>query len=487
MATGRALESAPPARARLTVVQQYVLMGAVGTPAVMLVMAAVAYVELWIGGGVPPAAIPAPTLAVAVRPALAAVVVILFFAPTVVLYAIHRGVVPMVRLARAVDAIEEGASRPVPYLDRADEIGDLASVLQAWQEATWIREVLLEVAPVGICSLDEAGRLQTANAAAQAMLGRPAGRLVGREPVELLHPEAALDEPQLRRAALPGAVASPAIESRFLRGDGGSRWCSVRIAPIVMADGPARSSVMILEDVSARRGQAEHAARVQRELLPRQAPSLAGWDLAGACVPADDVAGDLYDWVVTEAGHLHLTVADVMGKGMAAALVMATLQAALRMAPHELDVAARVTRADGFVTLDLADGDPFVTLFHGDLDPATGVLRYVDAGHGYCFIIRPGGEVVRLPERSPLLGLGPVQGQPFREGTVRMRPGDLLLVHSDGLVEIDDRTVDTGELARDLAGAGDARRIVARLLGRVAGHPADDVTVLVARRLAGGP
>jgi PAS domain S-box-containing protein len=463
-------------------------MGAVGTPAVMLLMVAVAYVELRIGaGGIPLHAIPAPTLTLAVHLAVAALAGILVLGPSVALYAVQRLVVPFARLAKAVDRIVEGGSRPVPYLDRADELGDLASVLQAWQEATRVREVLLEQAPVGICRLDEAGRLQTANAAAQVMLGHPAERLVGREPVEFLHPKAALDGPELRRAALPGGGARAAFESRFLRGDGGSLWCSVSIAPIVMADGPARSSVMILEDVGARREQAEHAARVQRELLPREAPSLAGYDLAGACLPADDVAGDLYDWVVTEAGHLHITVADVMGKGMAAAIVMATLQAALRMAPHELDVAARVTRADAFVTLDLADGDPFVTLFHGDLDLASGVLRYVDAGHGYCVIVRPGGEVVRLTERSPLLGLGSGLGQSFREGTVRLRPGDILLVHSDGLVEIGDQTVDAGQLVRELAGAEDAREMVARLLGRVAGQRADDVTVLIARRLAGGP
>src|SRR5207302_1721461 len=127
----------------------------------------------------------------------------------------------------------------------------------------------------------------------------------------------------------------------------------------------------------------ERAARIQRGLLPRTTPLLKGYDLAGACKPAEDVAGDFYDWTLSDEGQLDVTVADVMGKGMGSGLVMATVRAVLRAARPELGPAARVRLAASFLTPGAGEDGLFVTLFHGRLDTATGLLRYVDAGHGY--------------------------------------------------------------------------------------------------------
>src|SRR5205823_2782322 len=136
---------------------------------------------------------------------------------------------------------------------------------------------------------------------------------------------------------------------------------------------------------SERHLQLERAAAIQRRLLPKFAPSLPGYDLAGACRPAQVVAGDLYDWSLSD-GHLDLTLADVMGKGIAAGLVMATLRAVLRAAPAHLGPAARARLASGFLALGGEDEGFFVTLFHARLDLASGRLRYVDAGHGHVAI-----------------------------------------------------------------------------------------------------
>src|SRR5207302_10538078 len=108
--------------------------------------------------------------------------------------------------------------------------------------------------------------------------------------------------------------------------------------------------------------------------------------VAGRWLPAQEVAGDLYDWEDTGDGNLELTVADVMGKGMGAALVMAALRTALRAAPGDLGPAERVTRAAAAMTFGAETEGLFVTLFHGRLALATGRLRYVDACHGYCRI-----------------------------------------------------------------------------------------------------
>src|SRR5207253_4685472 len=136
------------------------------------------------------------------------------------------------------------------------------------------------------------------------------------------------------------------------------------------------------EDISERRQQTERAAQIQRELLPQTTPLIEGYDLAGACRPAQDVAGDFYDWSLSEDGrYLDLTVADVMGKGLGAGLVMATVRAVLRAAPAELGPAARVQLTGEFLAGGVGDEGLFVTLFHARLNLATGRLRYVDAGH----------------------------------------------------------------------------------------------------------
>ena len=178
-------------------------------------------------------------------------------------------------------------------------------------------------------------------------------------------------------------------------------------------------------------------------MLPAGPPKLVGYELAGKCLAAQEVAGDLYDWVETGDGHLELTVADVMGKGMGAALVMAALRTALRAAPGELGPAERVARAAASMTLGSESEGVFVTVFHGRLALSTGRLRYVVAGHGYCLIRRSGGEVERLAERSLPLGVG--MGEVFGEGEVVLRPGDQLLVCSDGLAEVDEQPMEVEE------------------------------------------
>jgi serine phosphatase RsbU (regulator of sigma subunit) len=235
----------------------------------------------------------------------------------------------------------------------------------------------------------------------------------------------------------------------------------------------------LLEEV---RRQVGRAARIQRELLPRSAPDLPGYEMAGACRPADDVAGDFYDWVLTDHGELDLTVADVMGKGMAAALVMATLRAALRSARPDLSPAARLELAARSITLGADEEGMFVTAFHARLYPRTGLLRYVDAGHGYCKLRRPDGTLVSLPVRS--LPVGVPGAERFDEGGAQLEPGDTLIVYSDGLVERDGPAIGLQEFEPDLAAAVDAGDAVRRMMGRVTGQQPDDVTVVVLRRLA---
>jgi PAS domain S-box-containing protein len=385
---------------------------------------------------------------------------------------------PLRQLALAAVQISTSGQARISDADREDEVGDLARALQAWKDAAAERQVLTDGAPIGIARIDLSGRLVTANAAFRGMHGGDA--IVGLHWWALFHPEDRRHEQFVREALYDRRLDRTQIEARLVRADGSALWCSVTVAPLPGPDGRPESFIVILEDVSERKGHAELAARIQQELLPRSAPNVKGYEVAAACLSALEVAGDFYDWILSEDGRLQITVADVMGKGMGAALVMATVRAVLRAAPASLSPAARVRlAADGMVG---TESGLFVTLFHGSLDPSTGMLDYVDAGHGYCMVLRPGGEVVRLPGRS--LPLGVLPDEEFHQGAIRLDPGDSLLVYSDGLVETDEQTVEPGELVAGLDASMPATEVVRRLIARMPPRLSDDVTVVSLRRLS---
>jgi len=239
-------------------------------------------------------------------------------------------------------------------------------------------------------------------------------------------------------------------------------------------------------DEQRRRLAAElgRAAQVQADLLPRAAPAPPGFELAARCVAAHEVGGDFYDWQQPTPDDLTLTVGDVMGKGMPAALLMATVRAALRAVARRSPPAATVRAAAAALEDDLARAGSFVTLFHGRLDAGTRRLDYVDAGHGHVFLRRAGGGLVTLPTRG--LPVGVLPQQEYRQGSVTFRPGDTLLVYSDGLVDAGPGpALRPARLARRLAGAASAAEAVERLLALApaAGPPPDDLTVVALRCL----
>jgi PAS domain S-box-containing protein len=402
-------------------------------------------------------------------------VVLAVFALTVV----RHGLNPLRELADAAQRIAVEGRAPIPHVDSGGEVGELAQALQGWQEASAERTVLADEAPIGICRIDAQGRFLIANAALQTMLGYRGEQLVGLPFWTFLHPDdhdVAMDG---NRALMDGTATRYEAESRWHRSDGSVVWCSTVAAPVLGADGRPETVSMILEDITGRKQQVERAIQIQRDLLPNERPELEGYELAAACIPAQDVGGDFYDWVGPQGGQLDLTVADVMGKGVGAALVMATLRAALRSAAHELSPAARVGLASESISHGLTDDGLFVKLFHARLDLGTGVLHYVDAGHGYCVVRRANGEIVPLASKSPPVGV--LSDVVYKEGQVTMEPGDTLLAFTDGLVGIGDQTIELGEQTGELEGAGSAEEMVGRLVSRVEGQQRDDATVVLLR------
>jgi serine phosphatase RsbU (regulator of sigma subunit) len=191
------------------------------------------------------------------------------------------------------------------------------------------------------------------------------------------------------------------------------------------------------------------------------------------------VGGDFYDWQQTAPHVLTFTVGDVMGKGMPAALLMATVRAALRSVARHSPPAETIREAAAALEGDLDRSGSFVTLFHGRLDSAAGRLEYVDAGHGHVVVRRADGSVATLPARG--LPIGVLPNCTYPQGTVTFAPGDALVVYSDGLLDArPDLSLDVETLAARLDGARTAAEVVERLfaLASLTGPPPDDLTVV---------
>ena len=177
----------------------------------------------------------------------------------------------------------------------------------------------------------------------------------------------------------------------------------------------------------------EMAAQVQRNLFPRVLPEAEGLDYAGICRPARGVSGDYYDFIPLSEGRLGLLLADVSGKGIPAALLGASLHAAVRSHSANGDtgcgeVLARASRLLHKTTAI----SRYATVFFGTYDPATRRLSYANAGHCAPMLVR-GGECIRLDSLTPPAGLLPVL--PAIEESVELIPGDWLLIFSDGIPE----------------------------------------------------
>jgi PAS domain S-box-containing protein len=224
-----------------------------------------------------------------------------------------------------------------------------------------------------------------------------------------------------------------------------------------------------------------YAAEVQAKLLPRSYPHIPGFDIAARCLPAKQVGGDFFDWQEVCQGVWALTLGDVMGKGMAAAMLMATVRAAMRSVGHNRPAEAlRLT--ESAVLPDLENAESFVTLFLGQLFAAERRLTFVDCGHGYVFLRRSDGAVEELVPRGLPLGVPALKV--YQEGTILFAEGDTLVIYSDGLVDArQELALDSQTLARHLDGAASAQEMVGRLmeLTEQEGPLPDDVTVLVVR------
>jgi sigma-B regulation protein RsbU (phosphoserine phosphatase) len=173
------------------------------------------------------------------------------------------------------------------------------------------------------------------------------------------------------------------------------------------------------------------AAEIQKGLLPGVAPTVPGYEVVGSNRPSRTVGGDYYDFIL-DGGRLLFALGDVAGKGTAAALLMTVLRAAVRGHWGEGTACEAVARINRTITQNVTEGK-YVTFFLGRLDPPTGRVNYVNAGHLPPLLVRADGSVETLTEGGMVLGM--FDSVPYEEGTAELRPGDTLLVFSDGVTE----------------------------------------------------
>jgi len=237
--------------------------------------------------------------------------------------------------------------------------------------------------------------------------------------------------------------------------------------------------------------QLEQAALIQKGLLPSEPPKAPGMDIAGNTTACHTVGGDYFDFLPFPDGRVGLLVGDVAGKGMPASLLMSSLQARVQVLFEEADdLARKITRLNKAVCASCPD-NRFITFFMTVIDPATGSLVYTNAGHNPPLLVRAGGGFDKLAGGGVILGILPVAT--YKETVTQMNSGDVLVLFSDGVTEAPNpQDEDFGEerlgalvaTMRDRPAAQIVEAIEAAVTEFTQGAPpADDITVVVARKL----
>ncbi|MDX1501626.1 MAG: PP2C family protein-serine/threonine phosphatase [Thermoanaerobaculia bacterium] len=266
-------------------------------------------------------------------------------------------------------------------------------------------------------------------------------------------------------------------------------WFSASVALLVFL------LVVELVDRVRVRDELEVARQLQADLMPQSSPDLAGYDFAHSYRNANEVGGDYYDFQTLPGERLALIVGDASGHGIAAGLLMAianaTLKTAIDVDPSPQRVAALLNRS----LFRTGDRRAFMTLFYGLLDPATGRLEYVCAGHPFPLLRQAGGVVRELGTGTLPLGLRPEIELPT--GEARLEPGDLLVLFTDGLVESiaggSGESFGFDRLRRVIGPPGSPAKLHDRILQEFDRHVGnepvvDDLTlVLVGRRPVSAP
>ena len=237
---------------------------------------------------------------------------------------------------------------------------------------------------------------------------------------------------------------------------------------------------------AAEQRELAEALKIQRRLLPQQVPQIDGWELAVSWQPASGVGGDCFDTIRFGDARLAISIADVVGKGIPAALLMSNLQAAVRaFASEVVDPRELCHQVNRILCGNIAEGR-FISFFYALLDAATSTLTYTNAGHYLPMLIRGDGSIDRLGVGGPVLGV--IADAEYEQAHVALASGDRLVLYTDGLTEARNAEDEEFGEQRLLDSALEHRccsapALQARLADAVAafsgGHLQDDATLMV--------
>ncbi len=230
------------------------------------------------------------------------------------------------------------------------------------------------------------------------------------------------------------------------------------------------------------------ARQVQSRLLPQQAPSLKTLDCCGKCIQTRAVGGDYYDFLDFGSGRLGLVLADISGKGMSAALLMANLQANLRgQYALALEDVPRLLRSVNHLFYRNTETSHYATMFFALYDDATRRLRYVNCGHNPPILVRANGDVERLAATATVLGL--FEDWDCTVAECQLASGDVLVIYTDGISEAgpneeeefgEERLVATTRKYRQQSAGEILNNVLSDVQQVSRGKQADDMTLIVA-------
>ena len=234
------------------------------------------------------------------------------------------------------------------------------------------------------------------------------------------------------------------------------------------------------------------AMEIQQRFQPTAPPVVPGYELQGISFPCYEIGGDYYDFIERENGRLVIALGDVSGKGTAAALLMSSLHASVHAQTGSHDTLSETISAVNRYLADNIPANRFVTLFYAELDPASGALSFLNAGHNPPLVVHAAGTVEQLASGG--LPLGIKRNAEYREGRTQMQMGDILVIYSDGVTEAASPSGEEFGATRlyevvsrniDASAAGVRDRIESALTKFSQGtEAADDITLVIVKRQA---
>jgi serine phosphatase RsbU (regulator of sigma subunit) len=310
--------------------------------------------------------------------------------------------------------------------------------------------------------------------------------------------------PRLRRVAYEPAGSTSGVE-RSVSDDHATAWGGAfarfedidRNSFALVSFDEVTRAVEAQRQAAAERREAERRAaheleiarQVQARLFPQRLPELESLEYAGACIQTRQVGGDYYDFLDLGQSRLCLVLGDIAGKGIAAALLMANLQANLRsQCATAVEQPEQLLRSVNRLFYENTTENAYATLFYAEFDDRTCRLRYANCGHLPGLVVQSDGTVTRLTSTATVLGLFPEW--PCRTAELQLCPGDLFAIYTDGITEAlnerdeefgEERLLDVMSRARDQSPSQIVTTVFDEVRRFSGDQQRDDVTLIVAR------